>query len=292
MKRVTSLAIAVLTVACASDRPTSPGIGAPNGSDGGLQSEAVAGRRTIFGIDESNRLLSFRPSNPAQILSLAPITGLSVNERIVAIDFRPATGGLIGLSDGSRLYRIDPATGAATALGTSAFTPTLSGKMFGVDFNPTVDRVRVHSDAEQNIRLHPDLGTVAAVDTALAFAAGDPNANVIPDVVATAYTQSAFNNGVFPITTILYAIDQRTSSLVVLRSPNGGQLATVGPLGVSFGKAAGFDIATNDDIAYASLNATSGGRTGLYRIDLATGSATLIGAIGHTEKVLGISVQP
>ena len=81
------------------------------------------------------------------------------------------------------------------------FPPTgLSGGRFGFDFNPTVDRIRVTSDAEQNIRLHPDTGAVAGVDTNLQFALTDVHARADPNVVASAYT----NNFVGAGATVLY----------------------------------------------------------------------------------------
>lgn len=292
MHRALALLLATAVAACSTPDSTAPlAASLENRGDGGAESGAVMGRRIIFGIDESNTLVSFRPNAPQQLLSEVRLTGLPAGERILGIDFRPADGTLIGLGAGSRLYRLDPTTGAATALGAAAFAPSLAGRMFGVDFNPTVDRLRLHSDAEQNLRLHPDLGTVAGVDTALAYAAGDVNAAVLPNIVATAYTNSALNGGVPPTSTALYALDQATQSLVLLPAPNGGVLRTVGMLGASFGRSAGFDIATNDNLAFASLN-TGGGKTGLHRVDLATGMATRLGDIGHREIIIGISVRP
>jgi Domain of unknown function (DUF4394) len=60
-----------------------------------------------------------------------PITGLGVGEALDGIDRRPATGALYGLgvvdtgpTDSLRLYRIDPTTGAATAVGVARVTAT------------------------------------------------------------------------------------------------------------------------------------------------------------------------
>jgi hypothetical protein len=52
---------------------------------------------------------------------------------------------------------------------------SLNGSSFGFDFNPTVDRIRVQSDADQNLRLNPATGALAATDTTLSFAVGDTN---------------------------------------------------------------------------------------------------------------------
>ena len=289
MKRLYPFILGALAAACAQDNSVGPLANAPD------PLAAVAGssasRRVVFGIDESNTLVSFRPNAPQQLLSVIGITGLPAGERILEIDFRPADGTLYGLGAASRLYRLDPSTGAATALGVSAFAPALSGRMFGLDFNPTVDRVRLHSDAEQNLRLDPNTGAVAAMDGALAYEAADVSAGVDPSIVGSAYTNSALNNGTPPLTTVLYGIDQVTRTLVVSPSPNGGTLRTVGALGVTFGRAVGFDIATSDNVALASLN-TGTTQTGLYRINLTTGAATRVGDIGHRERIIAISVRP
>ena len=80
---------------------------------------------------------------------------------------RPATGGLVGLGSAGRIYQIS-LQGVAVAVNTAPSTTPLNGAAFGVDFNPTVDRLRVISDNDQNLRFNPDTGLVAAVDTALA----------------------------------------------------------------------------------------------------------------------------
>ena len=79
------------------------------------------------------------------------------------------------------LYVVSPLTGAATAVG-GPFTPALSGTVFGFDFNPTVDRIRVVSDTGQNLRLNPDTGAVATADGAI-----NPGT---PRIVGSAYTNN------------------------------------------------------------------------------------------------------
>jgi hypothetical protein len=66
-------------------------------------------------------------------------------------------------------------------------------------------------------------------------------------------------------------------------------LTTIGPLGVATNPAnGGFDIETGTGDAYAALNV--GGVSRLYRINLATGAATLIDAIGGAPFVDGIAI--
>jgi hypothetical protein len=114
------------------------------------------GSGRIFAVNSSNRLLTFDAADVIEPRSSVAITGLLGAENVVAIDFRPASGELFALSNGPNVYRIDTTTGVATRIGTSALTG-LAGNV-GIDFNPTVDRLRVVTDANDNIRVkrqHP-----------------------------------------------------------------------------------------------------------------------------------------
>jgi Domain of unknown function (DUF4394) len=106
-------------------------------------------------------LLLFHTATPGTMTPV-PITGLGAGETIEGIDRRPSTGGLYGLgvvdtgpTDSLRLYRIDPTTGAATAVGVAPVMAPTDGTDYGVDFNPLVDRVRVVNDGNENLRLNP-----------------------------------------------------------------------------------------------------------------------------------------
>ena len=141
----------------------------------------------IYAVDDSNNLLSFDSATPGTIQGNIPITGLQPSENILGIDFRPATGQLYALGSASRLYIINPTSGAATAVG-SAGSFTLSGSVFGFDINPVTDRVRVLSDSDQNISLNPNDGTLASTDGSLAYAPGDPNNAADPNITAAAFS--------------------------------------------------------------------------------------------------------
>ena len=229
----------------------------------------------LYGVDTQNRLVTFNGDTPTSI-SRIPFTGLPAGEQIVGLDVRPANKQVVALSSASRLYRIDVATGAATAIGAAPFTPALAGASFGFDFNPTVDRIRVTSDARQNLRLHPDTGAAAAVDGTLTYAVGDAGASSTPRVVGSAYTNSVAG----ATTTSLFDIDAGRDFLALQNPPNNGTLVSVGALGVDAGDNAGFDISSVDGVAYAALQVTPSASSGLYRIDLTTGRATLVDRIG------------
>jgi hypothetical protein len=61
---------------------------------------------------------------------------------------------LYAVSNQSRLFTVNTASGALTAIGTG-LTPALSGTSFGFDFNPTVDRIRLVSNTGKTYDLHP-----------------------------------------------------------------------------------------------------------------------------------------
>jgi hypothetical protein len=253
-------------------------------------SAAAGSAEPIYAVTSTNVLLQFDSATPGTATSVA-ITGLQSGESILGIDLRPATGQLYALGSTSRLYTINPATGAATQVGSGPFTPALSGTSFGFDFNPTVDRIRVVSDADQNFRLNPDTGAVVATDTNLAYATGDPNQGTNPNVVASAYT----NNFAGALTTTLEAIDSNLDFGVLQGSvngtpisPNTGQLFSATPLGVNTSDAVGFDFSGLTGTGYLSLTPVTGAASSLYTIDGVT--VTLVGQIGTGVIVVDITV--
>ena len=156
----------------------------------------------------------------------------------MGIDFRPLTGRLYGVGSTSQVYVIDADSGFASPIG-APFTPALAGTEFGVDFNPQADRLRVVSNAGQNLRINPETGG-ATTDRNLAFATTDANAGKTPSVVGAAYT----NNVARAPSTVLNDIDSGLDILATQAPPNNGTLNTVGKLGVDTGDLVGFDIST------------------------------------------------
>jgi len=257
----------------------------------------------------NNRLLSINPDSPSVIRTNVPITGLNslaqarrapgrsnspnvVGEFLIGIDFGPANGLLFAVaSDGvnERVVGINIVTGVITPINAAAPTAP-PDTFFGFDFNPVPDRIRVVGDAESNRRFNPNNGAIT-IDTPLAYAAGDPGAGSNPNVVHVAYT----NNFAGATTTTLFGIDTNRNTLVRIGgvngtpSPDGGLLTTIGPLGVDPEHFGGFDIQRGTGIAYASLFVNN--IPTLYTINLATGAATSLGAIGDgTLEIDGLSV--
>ncbi|MBW4538196.1 MAG: DUF4394 domain-containing protein [Myxacorys chilensis ATA2-1-KO14] len=225
----------------------------------------------FVGLTDSSDLVFFN-SNALNNVTKVDVKGLQYGETLVGVDFRPNTGQLFGVGSSDRLYTIDVVTGAATQVGTGTFAVDLNGKAFGVDFNPVVDRVRIVSDAGQNLRLNPDTGTVVDANSMLDGVQPDGNLNGATDsIVATAYTNSFTGTP----NTIQYGIDAKTDRLFIQNPPNNGTQTLVGSLGVDFAEGAGFDIVFKNgtNSAFATSNSS------LYSVDLQSGAATLLGSV-------------
>lgn len=238
----------------------------------------------VYGLTTTNSLVQFNSTRPNTALSTVSITGLAVGEDLLGIDFRPATGQLFGLGSLSRIYRMNTVTGVATLVGT--LTTPLSGSDFGFDFNPVPDRIRITSDAEQNLRANPNDGT-NVVDGTLAYASGDANFGVNPNIVASGYTNSFGGT----TTTTLYNIDSDLNILTNQNPPNNGTLNTIGSLGVDATGLSGFDINPGKNIALASLATQGGIGSSLYSIDLMTGAASVIGPIANGATIRDIAIS-
>jgi Domain of unknown function (DUF4394) len=303
-------ALATLAACTGEDGPTGPagptgatgpagpaGPTGPTGPAGPAGTPGTAGSangRMIYAVDNANALLAFGSVRPDIIARKVTITGLQAGESIQGIDFGPVDRKLYALGSTSRIYTVDTVTAVATVVGTAAFTPALAGTNFGFDFNPVPNRIRVHGNLNQNLRLVPSLGgatdgSVAATDGALTYAAGDAGAGATPSIGGTAYTNSV--NGA--TTTVLYAIDFTRDVLTTLANPNDGIMTTVGTLGVNTTGDVGFDIAGNNGTAYVTLT-TGGGFAGstLYVINLVTGSLFPVGGVANSAPIRGIAIAP
>ena len=239
---------------------------------------APAQAETIIGLTTTNALVTFDSSTPTQSGMAMNITGLvGADERILGIDMRVTSGKVYGLGSSGNLYTLNAATGAATFVAALMADPAdlvnpfsgLSGSSFGIDFNPTVDRLRITSNAGQNLRMNVDTGLVTT-DTNLNGATGS--------ISASAYS----NNDTDPLTaTVLYGIDGGTDMMYIQNPPNDGTQVAVGALGVNTSNVAGFDISGRTGMAYAALTDGDTSKSGLYNINLATGAATWVGAFGY-----------
>lgn len=230
-------------------------------------------------LSKDNKIYYFNATNLNMPINSYAITGLAQGENIISIDYRPATGQLYGLGTSSRLYLINENSGLATALGTAAFTPQIEGTSSSIDFNPTVDRIRLLSNNGQNLRLHPELGTVAVID-------GSINGVANTKIEATAYTNS-FSGAT---STQLYNIDYATDKLYLQVPPNDGTLQEVGNLMVDFDGLGGFDIMSDSNYAMAVSNKDNESR--MYSINLENGKASWVGTFTQQIIEVAFKTQP
>ncbi len=210
-------------------------------------------------------------------------------QRLVGIDERPISGELYGIGDNSVVYRFNPRTGVATGVAgpsTPAFTTTLEGSLFGVDFNPTSPgggAIRIVSDTNYNNRVSPDTGA-----TGMMTPDGDLNgATEPPKIVHAAYDTSALNT-TQPTMVEEYVLDSANDRIYVVNPPNAGTLTE--PLDVSFNvtDVGGFDI-LRDGLGYVSTKV--GRRSRLYDLNTETGRGRNLGVIRGTSTLTALAVQ-
>lgn len=244
-----------------------------NGGGGGGGGGGNANNPTdTFGITSSNRLVTFSRNSPA-IRTAVNITGLASDETILGFDVRPADGTVVALvkngMGGGRLYRLNTADGTATLLSTlsadnaDAVSPYngLDGAMFGVNFNPVPDRLRVVSNTGQNLRINVTNGAT--------FTDGNLMGT---NITATAYT----NNFPSACRTTLYYINTMTNQLLTTTDPNSGMLNPVANITVGTGNTiTGFEVLTTTDGTNTALVVLSGsGTSTLMTLSLANAALT------------------
>jgi Domain of unknown function (DUF4394) len=228
---------------------------------------------TVIGLTSKNTLVRFGSNR------IVPVTGIDGN--LQGIDFRPADGQLYGVTDTDKVYTIDPNNGLASQI--SVLKASFDGGFqSGFDFNPVPNLLRVVGSNDQNLRFDPNTGDLRDFDPNapgiqpdmnLAYADGDPNYGVNPNVTAIAYTNAVAG----ATTTQLFGIDYDRDVLVLQDPPNNGTLKTIGQgLGINFAPTAGFDIATAPNGTNFAF-AVSGGT--LYSVDTNVGVATRLGTM-------------
>ena len=238
--------------------------------------------RVFYATDTGGSLLRFSSDNPKR-LRAKQITGLPVGVSIKGIDFRPASGDLYALGSDKVVYRLNPQTAIAVPEGKSfdQMPSILTGVNNGFDFNPTVDKIRVTSDAADNIRLNPDDGTLLSVDTKLT------PADV--QIVGSAYTNSSFTAFVTrPAATVLYAYDVSGNAdrLWIQNPANAGTLITPLSTGLRLRSNLGFDIAGANNVGWVAGQEQGRFGSRLYRLDVNSGRTKEVGRIGDGSRTI------
>jgi len=238
----------------------------------------------VYAVTTANHLIRFDATSPGTLLRDVPVTGVGAGESILSIDFRTATGQLYGLGSSSRLYVLNQVTGAAMAVGSTTFTPKLTGGAFAMEFDGKDDRIQVVSDTGQNLRLNPNTGAVIAVNAPLAFSINDVNHGTSPHITALAaypYYSSSF-----------VAIDSSLDSTV---SMNGPTLQTMSALGLDTSSLTGADFFAWPTPFYSSgdvyANLTVGSTPQLWLLQGYSSPSQLVGVIG-APGVRDIAIAP
>jgi Ca2+-binding RTX toxin-like protein len=243
---------------------------------------ALATRIYALTGEATPRVLSIDSASPGVIAAALTPTGLSAGDVPQGIDVRPATGELLVLTANGgvgRIYRLDPVTGVASAPVALAADPadltspytSLAGTA-KIDVNPVPDRVRIVTSTGQNLRVNPANG--------LTTTDGDINPGT-PVIAGVGYTNSFSGS----VSTTLYDYNYTTDQLAIQNPPNNGTITAVGPSGIvaNGGGEVGLDV-TPANAAF--LSARVGVPYNLYSLDLTTGAATALGAIGDGTVVI------
>jgi hypothetical protein len=285
------LSQALFSTGCSDDgsTDTTPAGGRGGGSPEEIDDPSVAAN--TYALTSQDRLVYFDRTTGA-IRSAKSITGLASGESILGIDFRPSDAALYALATSGNLYLVDVTSARAVLRSTltadSADTTSpfvaLDGEVFGVNFNPVADRLRIVSNTGQNLRINVDTGATTT-DGAL-----NPGT---PSVTAAAYS----NSFAAACRTRLYVIDTSTSKLLLQDPPNSGTLTEIGDLGAASRGAAwaGFEIvAQSDGTSQAlALLPKDGGAT-IYDIDLTNAALSNMRRLelADGESVRGSSAAP
>ncbi len=253
---------------------------------------------TIFGLTDTQGLVSFDSATPGTVTAIGPVTGALSGHTVRSIDFRPNTTGgatLYAISASAdnltaQVYSVNFSTGALTALGTTFALTGNTSSFISIDFNPAVDRLRIVTGSGQNFRWNPTTNTFVQADTPLTFVVGGGT----PFIGNIAYDQNTNGTSV----TTLFGYDLNTQNLVRIGgqngnpSPNGGLSTLIGPSGVAVNSGSfGLDISTFLGAAYANADLNAGGLDNLYQVNLSTGAFTLIGGIGGGIGIRDIAIS-
>ncbi|MDX2033560.1 MAG: DUF4394 domain-containing protein [Blastocatellia bacterium] len=258
----------------------------------------------IYALNNDNTIFVLKPGTRA-FTRLGRVNVNKIDGNLIGIDFRPADGNgnaLHGLTDTGNVYQISL---VAPTIGEPTFVSKTTTRFSGgyqslMDFNPTLNALRLIGANDQNLAMVNSSGNlnVTAAQTPMAYAQGDVNQGVDPNIAGGTYS----NNYAGAPNTLFYGIDFDLDTFVTISSVNatgssntgGGQLQTIGPIvdqnnqPINLAPTADLDIYT-DSAKVNFLVGISGRR--LFTIDLAQLTPNL--PLGQTQKVvaLGINVE-
>lgn len=243
----------------------------------------TASALTLVGVTSNNALVSYDSNAAVPFAVTARLSGFTAGDTtLVGIDFRVQDGALYGVGNNSGVYRIDAATGALTYLHTLSVALDTTATGFGVDFNPAADRLRIVSNAGQNLRHNLATG-ITLLDDPLDYAPGGVLNGIGPTALgisAVAYTN---NDLVTTTATTLFSIDANLDQVSLISPPNNGSLVAIGSLERDVTGPIGFDVLstlnpagkTIANTGYLSLNNADTTVT-LFTVNLLTGGLSTV----------------
>ncbi|MEO3854371.1 DUF4394 domain-containing protein [Acrocarpospora sp. B8E8] len=245
----------------------------------------------VIGLTSTQRLVIFEADSPGSTFVIGKVTALKGDKRLVGIDYRVQNGKLYGVGDKGGVYVVSPTTAKATKV--SQLTVALTGKNFGVDFNPAANRLRVISDTGQNLRHNIDdpMGAPAAGTTATdGTLTNPPVPPATTGATATGVSGAAYTNNDLNPATATTLFDLGADQVSIQSPANAGSLAPTGKLGVTASGGTGFDIFSSrgSNRGFATLKVSGGYR--FYTVDLLTGLASSRGAFPAKQQVVDIAV--
>jgi hypothetical protein len=260
----------------------------------------VGGLGDTNGNPTAPSLFTFNAATPGTVATIGAITGVGSSQTVEGIAVAPngtlyllgyvASGGNLG---NSQLYTVNTTTGAATPVNA---TPTnigfsqggASSVSFGLAF-VGANTIQVIDGGGNIYQLNSSTGGIVAGSVSSVTYSSSPVAGNVEQWAGLALG----TNG------RLYTIDETNNQLGVRQTadptkidPIGNSPASPGPLGISTRGPAtmGVDISAAG-IAYLQTDTDDAGvADDLYRVNLTTGAATLVGQIGSNSNFNTIDI--
>ncbi len=251
-------------------------------------------------VEQGNTLTVVNSATPGTALSTVTAQ-LPAGETLAAITTDPVLPrAVIGISNAGNLYLISPSSGAVRPLGlqgsATSIGPILASQVsvirVSASSNPVDGSVAVQGLSSPAIAGVPGVaGAGVNVLPQPGYVAGDPGVGTTPALGAIAYSNQGRTAAG---STTLYGIEVSHNTLVIIGGPpqGAGSIAvqTVGATGVpTVPTAAALAIAPSGT-AYAVLTPVGTTTSGLYSVSLATGQATLIGALPAGAAYNGLAL--
>ncbi len=220
---------------------------------------------------------SATPGTTTTLGTVTPTTGFALE----SIAFQPTTGNLYGFqyngtTNQGQVVTINKASGALATVGTAFTIGSISGSAgnsAAISFNPTNGAIRLVTGTYGNYRINAATGALLGQDPSVGYAAGDPNVNNTFQISSLAYNGSG----------TLYDIDYINNNLAT-QNVSTGALTTVGILGATATQGApseGFTLVGTTGYLNTTVDTQGGAvQDRLYSVNLTTGAATSLGAIG------------